>query len=84
MQKKIGRAIVSFEKPFVIDDTGRFVMYLKGKVRADYTGLGVDPVYEIFDIELPAEKNGNEPLKDKKVWVPVKNVTGVVWLDMDW
>lgn len=84
MQKKVGRAIVSFKDPFVIEDSGRFVMYLKGRVRADYTGIGAQPVYEILDIELPPEKDGSEPLKGKKVWVPVQNVTGVVWLDMDW
>ena len=84
MQKKVGRAFVSLIKPIVIEDSGRFLMYVKGKVRADYTGIEAQPVYEIFDIELPPEKNGSEPLKGKKIWIPVANVSGVVWIDMDW
>ncbi len=84
MQKKVGRAFVSLIKPIVIEDSGRFLMYVKGKVRADYTGIEAQPVYEILDIELPAEKDGNEPLKGKKIWIPIDNIAGVVWLDMDW
>ena len=84
MQKKVGLAFVSLINPVVIDESGRFVMYLKGRVRADYTGIQAEPVYEIFDIQLPPERDGREPLKGKKVWVPVKNVSGVVWLEMDW
>ena len=84
MQKKVGRAFVSLIKPIVIEDSGRFLMYVKCKVRADYTGIEAQPVYEIFDIELPPEKNGSEPLKGKKIWIPVANVSGVVWIDMDW
>ena len=74
MQKKVGTAFVSLIKPMVIDDTGRFVMYLKGKLRADYTGIEAEPIYEMFDIVLPPEANGNTPLSNKKVLIPVHNV----------
>ena len=84
MQKKIGKAFISLKEPIVIEDSGRYLMYLKGTVRADYTGIHAEPVYEILDIELPAEKDGNEPLKGCKVWIPVDNVAGVVWTEMDW
>lgn len=84
MQKKVGKAFVSFINPFVIEKSGRMVMYLYGTVRADYTGIGADPVYEIFDVEIPSEADGTQPLKGCKVWAPLHNVAGIVWEKMDW
>ena len=86
MQKKVGKAFISLIKPMVIADNGRMMMYFKGTVRADYTGIGVEPIYEVLDIELPAERDGSQPLEGNKVWVPVSNVSGIVWAKdgMEW
>ena len=81
----MGSGVASFIQPVVINDEGRFVLYLKGKIKCDFSGIETPPIYEMSEIEVPIEEvSGKNPLAGKKIWIHSDNISGIVWNTMDW
>ena len=78
MQRKNGIGVVTVIHPIILPGVeGRFVMYLAGKIRYDYSTPGTAPNVEISDIKHIA----NAP---KIVFIPQQNVAGISYTETNW
>lgn len=71
MDKKRGKGTVSVIKPIAVE--GRMCLFFKGKIRLDYSGSFSNPYVLVEEIEFI------EQAKDKKIMIPIENVSGIVF-----
>lgn len=76
MDLKRGIGTVALKAPIVVE--GRMVVFLKGEIRIDYTGDFGSPYVIIKNVEFI------EQAKDKTLFIPMDNVTGVVFDSVLW
>jgi hypothetical protein len=76
MDLKRGIGTVALKKPIAVG--GRMVVFLKGEIRIDYTGSFGQPYVIISNVEFV------EQAKDKLIFVPMDNVTGIVFDSVLW
>ena len=76
MDLKRGKGTISLKKPIVVE--GRMVLFLKGEIRIDYTGSFGIPYAIVKNVEYI------EQAKDKILFIPMDNITGISFDEVIW
>lgn len=76
MDLKRGIGTVALKKPMAIE--GRMVVFLKGEIRIDYTGSFGNPYVIVKNVEYI------EQAKDKILFIPMENITGISFDSILW
>ena len=76
MDLKRGNGTVALKAPIVVE--GRMVIFLKGEIRIDYTGSFGTPYVIVKNVEFI------EQAKDKVLFIPMDNVTGITFDNVLW